>query len=1033
MRRGAVVARWEPDGLGLPGNHVPRPRLVERLLDVGVTVIEAPAGYGKSVLASEYRSALGVAALWVPLAPPDADLAVLASSLRRALRATRLSDLSSVMETVAPEQWADRFLDLLARASDPLLIVLDDAHHLLTADCASLVLRLARGLPPPHRMVVAVRQLPAELEPLAGVLGVTRLRAQELAFSEAETREVLTKIRGSIPGDDDVRLLMDATEGWASALVLAAMAQAQEGGAGSGVLRARGGQNQRVIGPLLDGVLARLTPADRRGVTQFAHLPYLSPEVAAVVCDDRLVFERVIAAGVPLARTIAGRWEMPGPVVDYLTRQAPAEPEAALAAAQVYVREGDIPTAVRVLLGAGQRDQAVALLAGLAPKEAEDFGWAQIRAAAEAAGQDAVRRHPRVLLQLARVAETGHRRDVWREALDQAWQLVGGVASAIDPVLLRELRAERAADLVWDERTRSEATALAQSVAAEAGPEELAARARALETLGRLRTLWSQDGPHDDAEPLLTESARLARQAGYLAWASRALMTLAVGLHFGACRYARALAVLDEAMVLLPARSQYRSFVLSFRADVLAWLGRHAEADAAVEEMRQIAGAGGEEWMFAYAAWSDALIRSLRGDREGTVTAVLEVHQRRAAWFDETAGIEFLAQAADALDRVGEHQMASDHLEQARSRMTGFERVVGVYRACVLGRSGDPVQAEAVIAGVLARPELDPQERWRITLLRAYAAWRRGDPEAGTLAAVAFGTCRDLGIGDTPLRCETAVAQALLPLAAKTGSAAAAALLGGAATISLSLLGGFELRRGGHRVDPPAGRPAMAVRAVAAAGGRLRAEQLIEILWPEADPAAGRNRLKNLLSRLRAAVGEVLVRQEDTIALAPGSDCDAALFEAEARQALALAGQGDRDGSAALARAALTRYRGDLLPDDRYDSWAAQPRERLRLRYLDLLDLAAAHARAADDVDDAIRLVQRAIDTEPYDEDRYLHLATLLASQGRAGSARAALRRARAALEELGLPPSERLLALEQSLTAVAPYAPGPPYAPGAV
>lgn len=1017
------VARWEPDWLGLPANHVARPRLVERLLDAGVAVVEAPAGYGKSVLAGEYRSALGVASLWVPLAPPDADLAVLASSLRRALRAARLSDLSSVMEAAAPDQWADRFLDLLSHASDPLLVVLDDAHHLTTRDCASLVLRLARGLLPPHRLVVAVRRLPAELEPLSNVLGVTKLRAEDLAFSEAEAREVLTKIYGSPPGDRDVRLLLAATEGWASALVLAASvhAHAHAGGASSGVLRTGGGQ--QVIGPLLGGILARLTSPDRHAVIQLAHLPYLSPELAAAVGGDPRVFERIITAGVPLARTIAGRWEMPGPVADYLGRQAGLEPRTALAAAPVYVREADIPAAVRVLLGAGQRAEAAALLAGLAPLEAEDFGWAELRNAAEAAGEDAVRRHPRVLLHLARVAETGHRRDVWREALDHAWQLVGDMDPEADPELLRELRAERAADLVWDERTRAEAAALAQSVVQEAGAGELAARARALETLGRLRTLWSQDGPHDDAEPLLAQSARLARQAGYLAWASRALMTLAVGLHFGMCRYTRALAVLDEAMVLLPARSQYRSFVLSFRADVLAWLGRHAEADAAVGEMRQIAEAAGEEWMFAYAAWSDAGVRSLRGDREGTVAAVLGVHQRRAAWFDETAGIEFLAQAADWLDRVGEHQMAIDHLEQARSRMTGFERVVGVHEACVLGRSGDPVRAERVIVDVLARPELDQQERWRIMLLRAYAAWRGGDPQAGALAATAFGTCRDLGIGDVPLRCEPTVTQALLPLAAAAGSDAAAALLGGAATVSLALLGCFELRRGGRRLDPPAGRPAMAVRAVAASGGRLRAEQLIEILWPEADAAAGRNRLKNLLSRLRAAVGEVLVRQEDTVALAPDSDCDAALFEAEARQALALAAQGDRDGSAALARTALTRYRGDLLPDDRYDAWAAQPRERLRLRYLDLLDLAAAHAKDAGEVDDAIRLVQRAIDTEPYDENRYLLLATLLASQGRAGSARAAVRRARSALDELGLSPSADLRAFDQSLAAGAPPA----------
>jgi DNA-binding SARP family transcriptional activator len=117
-----------------------------------------------------------------------------------------------------------------------------------------------------------------------------------------------------------------------------------------------------------------------------------------------------------------------------------------------------------------------------------------------------------------------------------------------------------------------------------------------------------------------------------------------------------------------------------------------------------------------------------------------------------------------------------------------------------------------------------------------------------------------------------------------------------------------------------------------------------------------------------------------------------------------------------LARAATDRYPGDLLPDDRYEPWAAEPRERLRLRYLELLDLLAAQAEASGEADEAARLLQRAIGSEPYDEERYLRLATLLAGQGRSGSARAVLRRARAALAELDLVPSAGFAATERSL-----------------
>jgi Bacterial transcriptional activator domain len=174
-------------------------------------------------------------------------------------------------------------------------------------------------------------------------------------------------------------------------------------------------------------------------------------------------------------------------------------------------------------------------------------------------------------------------------------------------------------------------------------------------------------------------------------------------------------------------------------------------------------------------------------------------------------------------------------------------------------------------------------------------------------------------------------------------------------------------------------------------------------LWPGADIDHGRNRLKNLLSRLRAAVGDVLVREADSVVLAAGAESDIAAFEDEARRALATLASGEGLHAAMLARTAVDRYRGDLLPDDRYQPWAAEPRERLRLRYLELLDLLAAQAEASGEADEAARLIQRAIGSEPYDEERYLRLAALFAEQGRSGSSRAVLRRARAVLGETRL------------------------------
>ena len=68
----------------------------------------------------------------------------------------------------------------------------------------------------------------------------------------------------------------------------------------------------------------------------------------------------------------------------------------------------------------------------------------------------------------------------------------------------------------------------------------------------------------------------------------------------------------------------------------------------------------------------------------------------------------------------------------------------------------------------------------------------------------------------------------------------------------------------------------------------------------------------------------------------------------------------------------MARYRGDLLPDDRYDDWAEKPRQQARLVMLELLDLCATEAARRGDLDALRRTVERTIEFAPYDDVRYL-------------------------------------------------------------
>jgi DNA-binding SARP family transcriptional activator len=263
-----------------------------------------------------------------------------------------------------------------------------------------------------------------------------------------------------------------------------------------------------------------------------------------------------------------------------------------------------------------------------------------------------------------------------------------------------------------------------------------------------------------------------------------------------------------------------------------------------------------------------------------------------------------------------------------------------------------------------------------------------------------------------PLRREPELAAALLPLATDPATEPPAPA---APAATITVLGGFEARRGGVQLDLPAGRPEALVKLLAVHGGRRPSEAVIESLWPGVESTSGRKRLRNVLNRLRESSGDLVARDGEALALVDGTDVDAALFERRATEALANPGAA---ASTDRARTALALYVGEALPDERYADWAAEPRERLRGRALELLDLLAAAAERDGDLDEALRLLERGIELDRIDEQRYVRSATLLLRQGRRGRALDVLRASAAALRDLGIEPSAEHRALVRATRA---------------
>lgn len=144
--------------------------------------------------------------------------------------------------------------------------------------------------------------------------------------------------------------------------------------------------------------------------------------------------------------------------------------------------------------------------------------------------------------------------------------------------------------------------------------------------------------------------------------------------------------------------------------------------------------------------------------------------------------------------------------------------------------------------------------------------------------------------------------------------------------------------------------------------------------------------------------------------LPAGTAVDVVLFDRLAGRALARAL--DDPAFDAEAREALALLGGELLPAERYAPWATSSRERLRRRHLALLDRLADVAAP----DEALRLLELAIDLDRYDEHRYLNAGRIAFAAERAGLTRRLLRGAEAALAELDLAPGAEWHRLDREL-----------------
>ncbi len=998
----------------LPAHHIRRPRLTSQCLEVSVVVAEAGAGYGKTVLAAELVDAWRSVAIEVVLHEGGVPAQLFAARLRAAAAAAGFSAAAATMAGAGEDAAGAVDALLAALARERCAFVVDDAHH-AERDAGQLIERLAQRLQADQRLIVLARQLPTGSARLRRA-DCLQLTAADLALRPDEALRLCRNGFGLDIGPAAAAALERATGGWTAAAALAA-ARARRTGEDVGALAEAAGGPDRPsssVAVILDEALATLPAAERRLLAQVGRLPLLDASLVDAATGIEGYFGRALAAGLPFAPGQGEWWDLPGPVRDHLGTLSAPDPAVLRRAAGEYGRRGQLGAALQLLLASDDAVAAAGLLSESAPASIEALDVLEIQAVVDRLPAEAVEAHPNLLLHFARSCDTVAI-DLRSEVLDR----VTAIASVLgDCRLTRAIEIERASDLIREgDLASAEAAAREVLDASQAG--EWLTRARAFSALGRT-ACWRRgpDGRRDlaalrDAERHFAQAARLYDQLGMPGARAGLVPYQAMWIEFTRGEALSAFERIDKALGLVVDRPRKWAYLLVFHAEASVELGRFDQCEADIREVFRVAESLGDELLAAYGHWELAIAASYRRDAAETLEHVRRTEAHKGKWWEWAAG-EFLASSADCLDRVGHSALAVEYLRRAQDDPQDSEPLIAMAEGALLARHGDPYLAEERL---LAAPghRLDPREYWRVTLLRAYAAFRRGDRDAGALAARAFEEAARLGLAQLPLTREGAITEELLGLAVETGQPAALALEAAALPVSLAVLGRFALTRGGRPVPMTAGQSAQLLKLVAVSGGRVPADAAIETLWPEASREAGRNRLRTVLNRQRAEAGEVIIRVGDSLLLAQEVRVDLALFEAEGCRALAL-GLAEPALAVAVARTAIARYRGDLLPDDPYEEWADLPREHARRTMLRLLDLCADVAAGRGDLDEVRTVIEMTIDLAPYDDERYLRAAGALLGQGRRGAALTVLRRARAVLADLGLQPPLRLVSLEKAI-----------------
>ena len=480
---------------------VARPRLAGRLddgLDHGLVLIAAPAGYGKSVLLSQWARAQAQPVAWLSLDGRDNDPVRFWRHVLAALDTVRPGVAQRVGPLAGPPP-PPAFNALVTAlindvVGDPgppdALLVLDD-YHLVSSDAVHASVRfLLEHRPPQLRIVLAGRSDP----PLGlaryrarGELG--EVRADDLRFTAGEAAELLGQVSADVD-PSSAAALAERTEGWAAGLQLAALSLRSQPDVARFVA-AFTGSHRYILDYLTEEVLEQQRPELRGFLLETSVLERLSGSLCDAVTgrdDSQDLLEEADRSGLFVIQLddVRGWWRYHHLFADLLRARLDPQHGRRLhgQAAAWYQQRGLPDDAVRHALAAGEPEWAARLVEehfdsvfNLRGEQATIQSWLP------ALPPDVVRSRPRLLLAQAQMAGMRGDLQTMEPLMDAAEQVIGRTdherfepSTGREGSLLVNVRAMLALQRSYAAQLRGDAeatAALTQEALTQLGRDEL--------------------------------------------------------------------------------------------------------------------------------------------------------------------------------------------------------------------------------------------------------------------------------------------------------------------------------------------------------------------------------------------------------------------------------------------------------------------------------------------------------------------------------------------------------------------------------